>query len=111
MKYTTLIVVFVVVTATLTACTHTQSGQVVTPGGNGDQAATNGNAPAADQKSGDTTKTGVITQAGEAFFLTESGQQPLPIDSYAVDLSSYVGKTVTVTGQYSGNELFVGSVE
>jgi starvation-inducible outer membrane lipoprotein len=68
-------------------------------------------APAADQKSGDTTKTGTITTAGGKFFLTEAGQTPKEVESYQVDLSAYVGKTVTVTGQYSGDTLFIGSIE
>jgi PBP1b-binding outer membrane lipoprotein LpoB len=68
-------------------------------------------APAADQKSGTTTKYGTITSAGGKFFLTEAGQTPKEIESYAVDLSEHVGKTLTVVGQYSGDTLFVGSVE
>lgn len=86
------------------ACTHdktdTQSVKTNTTG-----------APAADQKSGTTTKYGTITSAGGKFFLTEAGQTPKEIESYAVDLSAHVGKTVTVTGQYSGDTLFVGAVE
>lgn len=65
----------------------------------------------AEQKQGDTTKTGVISQIGDSFYLQEAGQTPAEIESYAVDLSAYVGQTVTVTGQYSGDTLFVGSVE
>lgn len=68
-------------------------------------------APAANQKSGDTTKTGMITQAGTSFFLTEPGGTPQEIESYSVDLSQYSGQTVTVTGQYSGDTLFIGKVE
>jgi hypothetical protein len=67
--------------------------------------------PAADQKSGTTTKVGTITQAGGKFFLTEIGDSPKEIESYAVPLGDYVGQTATVTGQYSGDTLFVGSVE
>jgi hypothetical protein len=63
------------------------------------------------QKVGDTTKTGTITTISGRFYLTEAGQTPKEIDSYAVELSEYVGKTVTVTGQYSGDTLFVGSIE
>lgn len=67
--------------------------------------------PAADQKVGDTTKTGTITQSGDMFFITVMGQEPEQIESYAVDLKKYVGQTVTVTGQFSGDTLFVGSVK
>jgi hypothetical protein len=68
-------------------------------------------APAAEVKKGDTTKTGTISKIGEKYFLQESGQQPAEVDSYAVDLAQYVGKKVTVTGQYSGDTLFIGKVE
>ena len=63
------------------------------------------------EKVGDTTKKGIISASGGRYYLAESGQTPKEIDSYAVDLSAYVGKTVTVTGQYSGDTLFVGSIE
>lgn len=75
------------------------------------QPAQSGKAPAVDQKQGDTTKTGSISQAGSQFFLNVTGSQPLAIDSYAIDLGQYVGKTVTVTGQYSGDTLFVGKIQ
>ena len=68
-------------------------------------------APAAEQKSGTTTKVGTITSAGGKFFLTEAGQTPKEIESYSVNLGDYAGKTVTVTGQYSGDTLFVGSIK
>jgi hypothetical protein len=65
----------------------------------------------ATEKVGDTTKTGVISFSDGRYFLAEAGQTPKEIDSYAVELSEYVGKTVTVTGQYSGDTLFVGSIQ
>lgn len=76
------------------------------------QSTTNtGGAPAAAEKSGDTTKTGVISEAGGSYFLQEAGDTPRVVESYSVDLSQYVGQTVTVTGQYSGDTLFIGSLE
>jgi len=72
---------------------------------------TTGLSPAADKKSGDTTKTGTITSAGGKFFLTEAGQPPKEIESYQVQLGDYVGQTVTVVGQYSGDTLFIGMVK
>ncbi|MBU2543685.1 hypothetical protein KJ707_03955 [Patescibacteria group bacterium] len=104
------------------ACIKT-SDSPVSPGGGqggglgGDQApvgvpaAAPAAVPAAEQKRGDTSKTGMITQSGTTFFLNVTGQQAEIIESYAVDLSAYVGQTVTVTGQYSGDTLFVGKVE
>jgi hypothetical protein len=67
--------------------------------------------PAIEQKQGDTTITGTITKAGSSFFITEAGKAPKGIDSYAIDLSQYEGQTVTITGQYSGDTLFVGKIE
>lgn len=67
--------------------------------------------PAANQKVGTTTKTGVISNNNNVFYLQEVGQTPKEIDSYTVELGDYVGETVTVSGQYSGDTLFVGSIE
>lgn len=63
------------------------------------------------QKVGTTTKTGVISSNGGVFYLQEAGQTPKEIESYTVELSEYVGQNVTVSGQYSGDTLFVGSIE
>lgn len=107
MKKSSLAVVLVLVTAlSLSACIPGSSSETqpsTTTGTVG--------APAADQKSGDTTKTGVISEAGGKFLLQEPGGTPQIVESYAVELSEYVGQTVTVTGQYSGDTLFIGSVE
>jgi hypothetical protein len=65
----------------------------------------------ATAKTGDTTKTGKIIKASGKFFLQETGKQPAEIDSYTLDLDSYVSRTVKVTGQYSGDTLFIGKIE
>lgn len=67
--------------------------------------------PGATEKSGTTTKVGKITSSDGKFYLQEAGQVAKEIESYVVDLSVYVGKTVTVSGQYSGDTLFIGSVK
>jgi hypothetical protein len=100
------LVIIIVAGLVLTACTQSTSTTQTTTG-----STSTAGAPAANQKSGDTTKTGVISEAGGKFFLQEAGGTPQMIESYAVDLSQYVGQTVTVKGQYSGDTLFVGSVE
>lgn len=64
-----------------------------------------------EQKQGDTTIAGTLTGGEGAFFIQVSGQQPQMVDSYSLDLSSYVGQTVTITGQYSGSTLFVGEIQ
>lgn len=65
----------------------------------------------ADQKSGNTTKTGTISEISGKYYLQQPGGIPEQIESLSVDLGMYVGQTVTVTGQFSGDTLFVGSVE
>lgn len=63
-----------------------------------------------EQKQGDTEVTGKIGGSEGSYFIQVSGLAPTMIDSYAVDLSQYVGQTLTVVGQYSGDTLFVGEV-
>lgn len=69
------------------------------------------NSPAADQKQGVTTKTGVISVSGNQVTLTPAGGVPEVIESYSIDFSAYDGQTVSVSGQYSGNTLFVSEVQ
>lgn len=66
--------------------------------------------PAATDKQGDTTQTGMLTEINGQYFLQQSGGLPEQVESLSVDLSGYVGKNVTVTGQYSGDTLFIGSI-
>jgi hypothetical protein len=68
------------------------------------------NAPAANQKSGTTTKVGMLSKSGNRFFLKEGGSKAIEVDSYEIDLNTYIGQTVTVTGQYSGDTLFVSEL-
>lgn len=70
-----------------------------------------GAAPAANQKAGTSSKSGRVTEAGGKFFLNVTGQPPVEMDTYSVDLKQYVGQSVTVTGQYSGDTLFVSEVK
>ncbi len=63
------------------------------------------------QKKGDTIKTGKLIKIGAQFYIQEPGKSPAQIDSYVVNLSSYVDQSVKITGQYSGDTLFVGKVE
>jgi hypothetical protein len=67
--------------------------------------------PSPVTKVGKTTKTGQVIQLGGKYNLQQTGQSPIPIDSYSVDLSTYLGKTVTITGEYSGDTLFVGAIQ
>jgi hypothetical protein len=87
----------------LTAC----GGRATAP----EMGATTIDSPAANEKTGTTSKTGKVIRTGDKYYLEMMGKDPLEIDSYTLDLSTYMGKTVTVTGQYSGNTLFIGQVE
>ncbi len=65
----------------------------------------------AAQKQGDTRKSGTVRKQG-AVFMIETGPGTFEsIDSLAVDLAAYENQVVTITGQYSGDTLFVGKVE
>ena len=91
----------------LAGCTSkTAPASVTAPGG-----AADGAAMKAEEKIGDTSVTGMISASGENYLISAPGKAPKGLDSYAVDLKQYVGKTVTVTGQYSGDTLFVSKVE
>lgn len=90
----------------LSGCSNQQDGSSNAASNSG---ATTG-APAAADKQGFTSKTGVISQAGDTIFIQEAGGQPEIIESYSVELSEYVGQTITVTGQFSGDTLFVSEV-
>lgn len=63
------------------------------------------------QKQGDTTMTGQITESNGVYFISNPGGTPQVINSYSVDFSDFLGQTVTVTGQYSGDELFVDQIK
>lgn len=72
-------------------------------------------APASEQGPTVVTMTGKLTKAvppGDDYthLLLATGRS-IKLNSYSVQLANYEGKTVTVTGEYSGNTLFVDSVE
>lgn len=69
-----------------------------------------GSSPTVQQKAVNTTLTGTITKAGGKFYISSVGQATKELDSYTVKLDDYVGKKVSVTGQYSGITLFVDTV-
>lgn len=62
-------------------------------------------------ESPDVTLSGTLVQAGTRFSLNISGKPPIELDSRQVNLTDYAGKTVTVTGQYSGTTLFVSKIQ
>lgn len=76
----------------------TQSGNPTTP------------TPVVQQKAPDTTLTGTVNTAAGKYFISAPGKPTTELDSYTVKLADYVGKRVSVTGQYSGTTLFVDRV-
>jgi hypothetical protein len=60
-------------------------------------------------KSGTTSVTGVLKVTGKTAVLT-SKQGAIGLDSYSVDFAQYDSQTVTVTGKYSGDTLYVSSI-
>ncbi len=62
-------------------------------------------------ESPDVTLTGSLIQAGTIYSLNVAGKPPIELDSRQVILKNYVGKTITVTGQYSGTTLFVSKIK
>lgn len=64
-----------------------------------------------ESESPDVTLTGTLTQAGSRFSLNVEGKPPVELDSRQVTLSDFAGRSVTVTGQYSGTTLFVSKIQ
>lgn len=64
---------------------------------------------AVDTQSPNKSLTGTIQSAGGQYSITVNGLTT-QLDSRTVNFSQYVGKTITVTGQYSGTTLFVDTV-
>lgn len=63
-----------------------------------------------ETKVGDTQKIGTVVSSGGRYLL-ETDSETLEIDSYGYDLAEYLGQKVQITGQYSGDTLFVGNIE
>ena len=62
-------------------------------------------------KSVNTTLTGVLKSAtGETSFMIVSGGKTTRVASYSLQLDEYVGRNVKITGQYSGNTLYVDAI-
>jgi hypothetical protein len=70
------------------------------------------NSPSAvvQEKAVNTTLSGTISKTGGKFFIQSTGKPTTELDSYTVKLDQYVGKKMSVTGQYSGTTLFVDIV-
>jgi uncharacterized lipoprotein YajG len=67
--------------------------------------------PSAAPASINTTLTGTVVKNGAGFVLDQGNRKTTAIDSYTQKFDAYVGKTITVTGQYSGTTLFVDVIK
>jgi len=87
-------------TVMFTGCSSAKSGdtQDQTPG-------------MAIEKKGDTTLSGKLVQKDGKYYLEATGKSLQEVDSNKVDLTTYVNKSVIITGQFSGITLFAGKIE
>ncbi len=63
-----------------------------------------------EQKNAEVTLVGSLSKNGELYFITDSTGALHDVETYSVSFDEYVGKSVTVSGQYSGNTLFVTKI-
>lgn len=57
-----------------------------------------------------TVVTGTLTTAGGLFYVGD-GSKTTEVTSRKIDLKQYIGKTVTVTGEFSGTTLYVDELK
>lgn len=67
--------------------------------------------PAAEQKSGFTTVTGTVKASGKSSAIITTSSGAISVETYAVDFTQYDGQTVTATGKYSGDTLFISEIQ
>lgn len=68
--------------------------------------------PTGTTKVGDTTLKGDLSvDASGNCWLTKSDRSVVGLDSYSLTLTDYANQSVAVTGQYSGDTLFVTKIE
>ncbi|NCN07027.1 MAG: hypothetical protein GW762_01485 [Candidatus Pacebacteria bacterium] len=99
-----ILALLVVSSLTLAACTQTQTQE----GSSGNSET--GSVPAAEDKSGETTKSGMLVKQGEKYYIKAANGKMEEVESYGVEFSQFENQSVTVVGQYSGDTLFVGKI-
>ena len=63
------------------------------------------------EKNQEIVLTGRITKSGSGYILTTSSGKIQELESYTIEFANYINQTKTVTGEFSGNTLFVTQVE
>lgn len=66
---------------------------------------------AAEQKSGFTTITGTVKASSKSSAMIQTSSGTIAVETYAVDFTQYDGQTVTATGKYSGDTLFISEIQ
>jgi len=64
-----------------------------------------------ESESPDVTLTGTLVKAGNKYAIDLPNRSSIEIDTRQVNFTDFVGKEVTVTGQYSGTTLFVSKIQ
>lgn len=97
-KFLLFAVAILLIGSVLSGCTLTQSNDKSSQGA------------VLEDKNSEIEIEGRITFANPGYFITDSSNQMHEIETYTLDFIPYVGKTVKVLGQYSGNTLFVSQI-
>jgi len=63
-----------------------------------------------EQKNQSFSLSGILSKNGDIFFITDESGVIHDIESYSVEFDNFLGKQVTVNGQYSGNTFFVAEI-
>lgn len=67
--------------------------------------------PVSQKKNINTTLEGTIVQTATGFAIQTTSATPIGIDSYEIPVKNYLQQKVRATGQYSGDTLFVDTIE
>jgi hypothetical protein len=77
---------------------------------NGNNEADSSDSSTFEQKNATITISGKLTKSGNLYLITDTAGVSQDVETYSVDLDTYVDKSVTVSGQYSGDTLFVSEI-
>ncbi|MBP7700905.1 hypothetical protein KA111_02465 [Candidatus Woesebacteria bacterium] len=64
-----------------------------------------------EDKNSETSITGKISKSGDLYLISTAQGKTQDLESYSINFDNYVGKTITVVGEFSGNTLFVTEVK
>ncbi len=64
-----------------------------------------------EDKQGKISATGTLVRRDNTYYVESNSKAPIAVDSNEMSLHAFEGEMVTVTGQYSGDTLFVGKIQ